>query len=94
MSTEIEILDLTPMEQAMLDVERRWWRFVGAKEEAIRCELGLSPARYYQRLNALIDRPEALASDPMTVMRLRRLRERNRSRFRSSRPRAAGTQVG
>lgn len=31
--------------------------------------------RYYQVLNALIDTPEALAFDSLTVNRLRRLRD-------------------
>ena len=45
----------------------------------------MSASRYYQILNALIDRPEALAHDPLLVKRLRRLREqrqRNRSAAR------------
>ncbi|MGB0963140.1 MAG: DUF3263 domain-containing protein, partial [Mycobacterium sp.] len=37
--------------------------------------------RYYQVLNALVDRPEALASDPMLVKRLRsKLGDRHRVR--------------
>ena len=40
--------------------------------------------RYYQVLNALIDRPEALAFDPLLVRRLRRLRAA-RQRARSAR---------
>jgi hypothetical protein len=48
----------------------------------VRARFGLSPARYYQLLNRLIDRPEALEYDPMLVQRLRRLREsRRRKRF-------------
>ncbi|HYT11052.1 MAG TPA: DUF3263 domain-containing protein, partial [Mycobacteriales bacterium] len=55
-----------------------------AKEQAISDQLGLSATRYYQVLNALIDRPEALAADPMLVKRLRRLRA-SRQRARSAR---------
>nr|MBA2477365.1 DUF3263 domain-containing protein [Sporichthyaceae bacterium] len=40
--------------------------------------------RYYQVLNALIDRPEALAYDPMLIKRLRRLRA-TRQRTRAAR---------
>ena len=36
----------------------------------------MSATRYYQVLNALVDRPEALAADPMLVKRLRRQRAR------------------
>ncbi|MDQ1687428.1 MAG: hypothetical protein QOK42_403, partial [Frankiaceae bacterium] len=39
---------------------------------------------YYQVLNALIDRPEALEFDPMLVKRLRRMRSA-RARARSAR---------
>ena len=39
---------------------------------------------YYQVLNALVDRPEALAADPMLVKRLRRLRA-SRQKARAAR---------
>jgi hypothetical protein len=68
--------------RAILDFERDWWRRPEAKERAIRRRLGLSPARYYQLLNRLIDEPHALTYDPMLVKRLRRLRvARRRQRF-------------
>lgn len=68
--------------RAILDFERGWWQQQGSKERAIRQKLGLSSARYYQLLNALIDSPEALTYDPMLVRRLRRLRTaRRRQRF-------------
>ena len=66
---------LSDRDAAILAFERQWWRHVGAKEQAIREEFGLSAARYYQVLGALIDRPEALRHDPMLVKRLLRLRE-------------------
>ena len=66
----------------ILDFERDWWKDSLRKERAVRARFGLSPARYYQLLNRLIDRPEALEYDPMLVQRLRRLREaRRRKRF-------------
>jgi hypothetical protein len=64
--------------QAILEFERGWWRAAVPKERAIRDRFGISPARYYQRLNRLIDLPEALAFDPMLVRRLRRLRDARR----------------
>jgi Protein of unknown function (DUF3263) len=76
--------ELSDREQAILAFERRWWKLAGAKEQAIRLQFGLSATRYYQVLNALIDRPEALAHDPMVVKRLRRLRAA-RQRARSAR---------
>ncbi len=66
--------DLSQRDRAILNFERQWWKYAGAKEQAIRTEFGLPATRYYQVLNALIDRPAALAHDPMLVKRLRRLR--------------------
>ena len=54
----------------------------GAKETAIRDRFGVTPTRYYQVLNALVDRPDALALDPLLVRRLRRLRLRDSERVR------------
>jgi hypothetical protein len=71
-------MPLTSRDQAILDFERGWWTQPGRKEEAIRARFGLSPARYYQLLNSLLDHPDALAYEPMVVRRLRRLRERRR----------------
>ncbi|MEU9186882.1 DUF3263 domain-containing protein [Streptomyces sp. NPDC048484] len=70
---------LSPQECAVLALERRGWSTPGAKERAIREELGLAPVRYYQLLNALLDAPRALAHDPVTVNRLRRVREVRRT---------------
>lgn len=66
--------DLTDTERDMLAFERLWWRRPGAKERAIQERFGLSAIRYYQRLNTLLDRPAALAVDPVLVRRLQRLR--------------------
>ena len=77
-------VSLPARDREMLAFERQWWRFAGAKEAAIRERFGMSPTRYYQVLNALIDRPEALAADPLQVRRLRRMRGA-RQRQRSGR---------
>ena len=66
-------------ERAVLALERRRFAGPGAKERAIREELGLAPVRYYQLLNVLLDDERALAHDPVTVNRLRRVRDRRRS---------------
>ncbi|GAA0489733.1 MULTISPECIES: DUF3263 domain-containing protein [Streptomyces] len=71
---------LSARDEAVLAVERRSWAGPGAKERAIRERLGISPTRYYQLLNALLDDPRALAHDPVTVNRLRRIREERRAR--------------
>ncbi|MFL6070539.1 MAG: DUF3263 domain-containing protein [Actinomycetes bacterium] len=75
---------LTEREQEILAFERQWWKYAGAKEQAIRELFDMSATRYYQVLNSLLDRPEALAFDPMLVKRLRRLRAA-RQRARSAR---------
>jgi hypothetical protein len=68
--------------EEILAFERRWWKHAGAKEQAIRDTFDLSPTRYYQLVNTLLDRPAALAYDPVLVKRLRRLRA-SRSRRRT-----------
>jgi hypothetical protein len=76
--------ELTEREHAVLAFERQWWKYAGAKEAAIKDLFDMSATRYYQVLNALIDKPEALVADPMLVKRLRRLRS-TRQRTRSAR---------
>lgn len=74
--------ELSARDADILTFERQWWKFAGAKEQAIRDRFQMSATRYYQVLNALIDKPEALAQDPLLIKRLRRLRatrQRNRS---------------
>ena len=74
---------LSEREVRILAFERNWWRKPGATEQAIRDMLGMSATRYYQMLNELIDRPEALAFEPVLVKRLRRQRAK-RERIRSA----------
>ena len=71
-------------EARILDFERQWWKYAGAKDQAVRELFDLTPTRYYQVLNALIDTPEALAHDAVLVKRLRRMRS-TRQRARSAR---------
>ena len=66
---------LTDLEVRILDFESNWWRFAGAKESAVKELFDLTAPRYYQLLNDLIDRDDAMAASPMLVKRLRRLRE-------------------
>ncbi len=75
---------LTRRDRDILAFERQWWMYAGAKEQAIREMFDLSPTRYYQVLNAVIDNPAALAEDPLLVRRLRRLRT-SRQKSRSAR---------
>jgi len=75
---------LSERDQKMLALERQWWKYAGAKEQAIRELFDMSATQYYQVLNALIDTEDALAHDPMLVKRLRRLRT-SRQRARTAR---------
>lgn len=88
--TERLVDGLERRELEILDFERKWWQYAGAKEEAIRELFGMSATRYYQVLNAVVDKPEALVADPMLVKRLRRLRA---SRQKARAARRLGFQV-
>jgi hypothetical protein len=79
-----EASELTDRDREILAFERQWWKYAGAKEQAIRELFDMSATRYYQVLNALIDSPAALEADPMLIKRLRRLRA-SRQRARSAR---------
>ncbi|GAA3164798.1 MULTISPECIES: DUF3263 domain-containing protein [Streptomyces] len=72
--------ELSALDKAVLAVERRSWPSSGPKERYIRERLHLSPTRYYQLLNALLDDARALRHDPGTVHRLRLRREARRGR--------------
>jgi len=75
---------LSERDEQVLAFERQWWKYAGAKEQAVRELFDMSATRYYQVLNALIDHPAALEHDPMLIKRLRRLRA-SRQRARSAR---------
>ena len=75
---------LSDRDRSILEFERQWWKYAGAKEQAVRELFGMSATRYYQVLNALIDSPAALAHDPMLIKRLRRMRT-SRQRARTAR---------
>jgi hypothetical protein len=77
-------VDLSDRDRQILAFERQWWKYAGAKEQAIRELFAMSATRYYQVLNALIDSPAALAHDPMLIKRLRRMRT-SRQRARTAR---------
>ncbi|MET3944454.1 DUF3263 domain-containing protein [Corynebacterium mucifaciens] len=66
---------LSDTDLAVLRFAARAPRSVGAREDAVRSELGMQPIRYYQHLNRLLDSPDALAAEPQLVRRLQRLRD-------------------
>jgi hypothetical protein len=69
-----------PTTHDILTFEEHWGAHTSWKEQAIRDELGLEPARFYQLLNRAIDTTEALESHPMLVRRLQRIRDEQRTR--------------
>lgn len=71
---------LTDLDIAVIAIEANQWRYEGAKREAARL-IGLSPTRYYQHLNALLDNPAAQTHDPVTINRLRRQRQTRRDQL-------------
>lgn len=81
---------LAETSRAILAFERSWFLHLGAKEQAVHERFGMSLTRYYQALNAVLDDPEALAYDALTVKRLRRLRGRRQVRS----ARRVGFEVG
>jgi len=86
-ATQIEptpLGELSDRDREIIAFERQWWKYAGAKEQAIRELFDMSATRYYQVLNALIDNPAALEIDPMLIKRLLRLRS-TRQRARSAR---------
>ena len=79
--SDSQVEGLSERDRMLLEFERQWWKYAGAKENAIRELFDMSATRYYQVLNALIDSEAALACDPMLVKRLRRMRaERQKQR--------------
>jgi hypothetical protein len=82
--------ELTDRDRAILAMETAWPRHSGAKEEIIRAQLGMSPARYYQLLGRLVESEVALEYDPLLIGRLRRIRDARASRRRTRTPGFAG----
>lgn len=71
---------LSDLDRAVLEFEGSWWLHPGPKDRAVREALGISATRYYQVLRRIIDDPDALEADPLTVRRLRRVRDEARQR--------------
>ena len=74
---------LSERDREILDFERQWWKYAGAKETAVREKFDMSSTRYYQVLNALLDDPEALRAEPVVVRRLQRQRQARRAAISS-----------
>ncbi|TXK19351.1 DUF3263 domain-containing protein [Homoserinibacter sp. GY 40078] len=66
---------LDELSRRVLEFELSWTGRDGAKASAIRVEFGVTPARYYQMLSAVLDSPAALRHDPLLVRRLQRVQD-------------------
>lgn len=66
---------LSPRDTSILDFEGSWWLYPGPKDRAISEYLEMSATRYYQALRRLIDDDDAYRHDPLTVRRLRKVRD-------------------
>ena len=71
----ISLIMLTESDRAILEFEGSWWLYPGPKDRAIREYLDMSATRYYQALRRLLQTPEAESVAPLTVRRLRKVRE-------------------
>jgi hypothetical protein len=78
---------LPERDREILDFERQWWKYAGAKETAVREKFDMSSTRYYQVLSHLLEQPTALAYDAQLVGRLRRLQDARRAQRSSARTR-------
>lgn len=77
---------LSDRDRALLEFERSTTGArEGRKADAIIRTWGCSPSMYFLRLNAILDKPEALVYDAQLVNRLRRLREARRQARSASR---------
>lgn len=76
--------ELTDRDRAMLAFESQHVAHSAAKDELIRDAFHVSAPRYYQLLNRLVRRPEALQADPVLVNRIIRTSD-ERAQQRASR---------
>lgn len=77
---------MTVKDRMTLDLASRHYAYPAVRDRHVRDQLGMSPARFWQRVAWLLQRPEAEQAMPTEVRRLRRLAEARRV-SRSSPPR-------
>jgi hypothetical protein len=66
---------VTDTDVQILQLAAARYRYEATRLEDARVLFGLGPARFYQRVNALIDDPAAIVAHPELVLPLRRQRE-------------------
>ncbi|MGX9348131.1 DUF3263 domain-containing protein [Microbacterium sp. KNMS] len=73
-----------PTAAQLLAFEAAWGvEHTGRKDEAIRAQLGITPARFYVLLNRLIDTPDGNTHDPVLCRQLRDLRAQREAEHRT-----------
>jgi hypothetical protein len=77
---------LSERQQAMLEFERTWWQFDEPRDELIAVRFACTTDEYYAELTQLLERPEAMAHDPLVVRRFQRRRVRRRRMIQQSQP--------
>lgn len=80
--------ELTDLDREILEFERDWVAHAGVKDAVLRERFDLTPTRYHQLLNRLIDLPAAELHAPRLVRRLRRLRAARQEQRSARRARA------
>ena len=75
---------LTVRELMVLELAGRPYRRPQMFVDPARELVGYGETRFWQVANSLLDRPEAEAADPVTVHRLRRLRELRKAQRRGA----------
>ena len=73
---------LTDEHKAMIDLATGNYKYAGSLEDAAKQQFGLTPTRYWQILNQLLQTAEAAAYRPEAVRRLN-ARRRPRTRLQS-----------
>ena len=76
--------DLTDEQHQLLKFEEAHFRHTAVKEELIRDQFGISAARYYQQLLALVLSPSAVAGYPQLTKRVQD-RTRRQTQARATR---------
>jgi hypothetical protein len=70
---------LTIREKMALELAGTHYRYPAKREADALLLLDWTPTTFHATVNRLLDDPRALAHDPMTVRRLRRLRDRRKA---------------
>jgi hypothetical protein len=71
---------LSERDRAILEFESSWWLYPGPKDRSIREYLDMSATRYYQALRRLVEDVEAERAAPLTIRRLKRMRDQAKQR--------------